>query len=125
MPDSKAFDAGLCRVFQHPPQHARSRSREQPARLADLVRLAGSGIRWRAAPDSLDARIVVGEAPQVRVEEKPVTRVPSHVTFRPFSVTLNRRGAEGGLAGVPGYVSRHGIGFSSRIASPCKPKDAV
>jgi len=42
------------------------------------------------APDSLDARVAVGEAPQVHVEEEPATRVPSHVTFRPFSVTLNR-----------------------------------
>ena len=54
------------------------------------VRLAGSGTRWRMAPDSLDARIVVGETPQVRVEEEPVTRVPASPTFPPFSVTLYR-----------------------------------
>ena len=54
------------------------------------VRLAGGGTRWRMAPDSLDARIVVGEAPQVRVEEEPVTRVPASPTFPPFSVTLYR-----------------------------------
>jgi len=54
------------------------------------VRLAGTGTRWRMAPDSLDARIVVGETPQVRVEEEPVTRVPASPTFPPFSVTLYR-----------------------------------
>jgi alpha-N-arabinofuranosidase len=54
------------------------------------VRLAGGGTRWRMAPERLDARIVVGEAPQVQVEEEPVTRVPAHETFRPFSVTLYR-----------------------------------
>ena len=54
------------------------------------VRLAGGGTRWRMAPDSLDARIVVGEAPQVRVEEEPLARAPSRETFPPFSVTLFR-----------------------------------
>jgi alpha-N-arabinofuranosidase len=54
------------------------------------VRLAGSGTRWCMAPDSLDARIAVGEPPQVRVEEEPVMRAPTRETFRPFSVTLYR-----------------------------------
>jgi alpha-N-arabinofuranosidase len=54
------------------------------------VRLAGDGTLWRMAPDSLDARIVVGEPPQVRVEEERVTRLPAHVTFRPWSVTVYR-----------------------------------
>ncbi len=54
------------------------------------ARLAGGGTRWRMAPDSLDARIVVGEAPGVEVEEELVTRVPAHPTFPPFSVTLYR-----------------------------------
>jgi alpha-L-arabinofuranosidase len=54
------------------------------------VRLAGGGTLWRLAPDSLDARIVVGEAPGVRVEEERVTRVPARVTFPPFSVTVYR-----------------------------------
>jgi alpha-N-arabinofuranosidase len=54
------------------------------------VRLAGGGTRWRMAPERLDARIVVGEAPEVRVEEAPVARVPARETFPPFSVTLYR-----------------------------------
>ena len=54
------------------------------------VRLAGSATRWRMAPGSLDARIVVGESPQVRVEEEPAARVPARETFPPFSVTLYR-----------------------------------
>jgi alpha-N-arabinofuranosidase len=54
------------------------------------VRLAGGGTRWRLAPERLDARIVVGEAPGVRLEEEPVTRVPTRETIPPFSVTLYR-----------------------------------
>ena len=54
------------------------------------VRLAGSATRWRMAPDSLDARIVVEEAPQVHVEEEPAAHVPARETFPPFSVTLYR-----------------------------------
>ena len=54
------------------------------------VRLAGTGTRWRMAPDSLDARIAVGEAPQVQVEEVPVTGAPTHETVPRFSVTLYR-----------------------------------
>jgi len=54
------------------------------------VRLAGGGTRWRLAPESLDARIAVGEAPEVELEEEPVARVPTRPTFPPFSVTLYR-----------------------------------
>ena len=57
------------------------------------VRLTGTGTRWRMAPDRLDARIVVGEAPQVQIEEEPVTRVPARPTFPPFSVTVYRLAA--------------------------------
>jgi hypothetical protein len=38
----------------------------------------------------LDARIAVGEVPQVELEEESVTRVPTRPTFPPFSVTLYR-----------------------------------
>jgi hypothetical protein len=54
------------------------------------VRLAGGGTRWRLAPERLDQRIVVGEAPRVQVEEEPMARVPTRPTFPPFSVTLYR-----------------------------------
>jgi alpha-N-arabinofuranosidase len=54
------------------------------------VRLAGGGTRWRLAPGRLDARIAVEEAPEVQLEEEPVTRVPTRPTFPPFSVTLYR-----------------------------------
>ena len=54
------------------------------------VRMAGGGTRWRLAQQRLDARIVVGQAPEVRVEEEPVTRVPARQTYPPFSVTLYR-----------------------------------
>ena len=54
------------------------------------MRLAGTGTRWRLAPERLDARIVVGQTPEVELEEQPVTRVPTRPTFPPFSVTLYR-----------------------------------
>jgi alpha-N-arabinofuranosidase len=54
------------------------------------ARLAGTGTRWRLAPERLDARIVVGQTPEVELEEQPVTRVPTRPTFPPFSVTLYR-----------------------------------
>ena len=56
----------------------------------DGARLAGGGTRWRMAPNSLDARIVVGQPPGVRIEEAPVTRAPARETFPPFSVTVYR-----------------------------------
>ena len=54
------------------------------------VRLSGIGTRWRMAPEHLDARIVVGQPPEVQVEEDSVSRVPARETFPPFSVTLYR-----------------------------------
>jgi alpha-N-arabinofuranosidase len=54
------------------------------------VRLTGTGTRWRMAPERLEARIVVGEPPEVQVEEEPVTRLPPRLTFPRFSVTLYR-----------------------------------
>jgi alpha-N-arabinofuranosidase len=54
------------------------------------VGLAGQGTRWRLAPERLDARIVVGETPQVELEEEAVSRVPTRPTFPPFSVTVYR-----------------------------------
>jgi alpha-N-arabinofuranosidase len=56
----------------------------------DGVRFAGNGMVWRMAPDSLDARIVVGEKPGVVVEGERLGRVPTRPTFAPFSVTLYR-----------------------------------
>jgi hypothetical protein len=52
--------------------------------------LTGTGTRWQMAPDSLNARIVVGEEPQVFVEEDSVTRIPTSATFPKFSVTIYR-----------------------------------
>lgn len=58
------------------------------------VRLTGNGTLWRMAPESLDARIVIGEKPEVEVEEEAVRGVPGRVTFPPFSVTLYRLEAQ-------------------------------
>jgi alpha-N-arabinofuranosidase len=52
------------------------------------VDLEGGGTLWRMAPSDLDATIVVGQPPGVRVEEAAVASVPATVTFAPFSVSL-------------------------------------
>lgn len=64
---------------------------EQTLALAfDGVELAGTGTRWRMAPDDLDATIIVGQAPEVEIEQEPVRSVPSRPVFAPFSVTIYR-----------------------------------
>lgn len=63
----------------------------QPLALAfEGADLAGTGTRWRMAPDRLDASIVVGQEPEVVVEEDAVTGAPSSLTLPPFSVTIYR-----------------------------------
>jgi hypothetical protein len=52
--------------------------------------LAGTGMRWRMAPESLDATVAVGSEPQVAVEEGILRAVPEEVDLPPFSVTIYR-----------------------------------
>lgn len=67
---------------------------EQPlAFKVERADLVGTGTRWRMAPDSLDATIVVGQEPEVVVEEDAVPSVPSSLTLPPFSITIYRMDA--------------------------------
>jgi len=50
--------------------------------------LAGKGTLRRMAPHSLTANVVVGQEPEVKIEELSIDQVPSTATFRPFSVNI-------------------------------------
>jgi alpha-N-arabinofuranosidase len=50
--------------------------------------LAGKGTLRRMAPQSLTATVVVGQEPEVEIEEQPVDQVPTNPTFAPFSVNI-------------------------------------
>ncbi len=50
--------------------------------------LAGTGTRWRMAPESLDATVAVGEEPQVALEETALTALPGTLTLPSFSVSI-------------------------------------
>jgi alpha-L-arabinofuranosidase len=52
------------------------------------VELSGKGRLWRMAPSSVDATIVVGQVPGVKVEEHALEAVPSAATIPPFSVSI-------------------------------------
>jgi len=54
-------------------------------RRADL---AGKGVLRRMAPSSLQADVVVGKEPEVKIEELPVGQIPTVATFPPFSVNI-------------------------------------
>lgn len=54
------------------------------------VELAGDGTLWRMAPESLDARNLVGQEPEVEVEQETVDHIPDRETFAPQSVTIYR-----------------------------------
>jgi alpha-N-arabinofuranosidase len=49
---------------------------------------AGDGKLWRLAPSDLNATIVVGQKPGVKVEEQVVDAIPIAPTFAPWSVTI-------------------------------------
>jgi hypothetical protein len=52
------------------------------------AKLTGKGTLRRMAPKSLDANIVIGEEPGVRIEEIAIDQIPVNPTFPPFSVNL-------------------------------------
>ena len=56
----------------------------------DGANLSGSGTLWRMDPGNLDAQNIVGQQPQVVVEEEAVQSVPANTTFAPYSVTIYR-----------------------------------
>jgi alpha-L-arabinofuranosidase len=52
------------------------------------VELAGKGRLWRMAPSDINATIVIGQKPQVEIEELPVDAVPNSATIAPISVSI-------------------------------------
>jgi hypothetical protein len=43
---------------------------------------------WRMAPSKVDAKIAVGQKPEVQVEEEELTSVPETISVPPFSVSI-------------------------------------
>ncbi len=52
------------------------------------VDLSGEGKLWRMAPSDLNASIVIGQTPNVRIEDQPVTAVPAVAQIAPISVNI-------------------------------------
>jgi alpha-N-arabinofuranosidase len=52
------------------------------------VKLASEGLLWQMAPKSVDARIALGQKPEVAVEEQKLGRVPETISAPPFSVNI-------------------------------------
>jgi alpha-N-arabinofuranosidase len=50
--------------------------------------LTGKGRLWRMAPTNINATIVVGQKPQVEIEEHQVDAVPNTATIAPISVNI-------------------------------------
>jgi alpha-N-arabinofuranosidase len=50
--------------------------------------LADRGRLWRMAPSSIDAAIVIGQKPQVEIEEKQLDAVPRSASVAPISVNI-------------------------------------
>jgi alpha-N-arabinofuranosidase len=50
--------------------------------------IASGGRVWRMAPSSLGATIVVGQKPQVEVEQHPLGGWPETLTIPPISVSI-------------------------------------
>ena len=52
------------------------------------ARLTGRGTLWRIAPASLDAVVVVGRAPEVRVDSSAIDALPSRLILPKHSISL-------------------------------------
>jgi alpha-L-arabinofuranosidase len=52
------------------------------------IELSGTGTVWRMAPEDLNARNLVGETPEVVIEEAAITGIPANPVFPPHSVTM-------------------------------------
>jgi alpha-N-arabinofuranosidase len=62
---------------------------EQPMKLAiDGAKLAGGGRLWQLAPQSVDAKITVGQKPGVEVREQTLGAAPGAIVVPPFSVNI-------------------------------------
>jgi len=62
---------------------------EQQMKLAiNNIKLSNQGHLWRMAPSSVDATIIVGQKPQVEIQEQQLTMVPDTTAVPPFSVSI-------------------------------------
>jgi alpha-L-arabinofuranosidase len=52
------------------------------------VDLSGSGKLWRMAPSDLNASVVIGQTPQVQIEDRPLTAIPAAAQIAPISVNI-------------------------------------
>jgi len=52
------------------------------------AKFASKGRLWRMAPATVEAIIVVGQKPQVEVQEQELTSVPDTISVPPFSVSI-------------------------------------
>jgi alpha-N-arabinofuranosidase len=52
------------------------------------VKLAGEGRLWQMAPKSVDAKITLGQKPEVEVEEQELGPAPETIAVPPFSVNI-------------------------------------
>ncbi|MGD8785906.1 MAG: hypothetical protein PVJ60_00655 [Phycisphaerales bacterium] len=64
---------------------------ESPQALGLKIRgagLSGKGTLRRMAPESLTATVVIGQEPDVKIEEQALDAIPTNPTFAPFSVNI-------------------------------------
>jgi alpha-N-arabinofuranosidase len=62
---------------------------EQHLKLAiNNAKLSNQGHLWRMAPSSVDATIIVGQKPQVEVQEQQLGPVPDAMAVPPFSISI-------------------------------------
>ncbi len=62
---------------------------EQQLKLAiNGARLSSRGHLWRMAPTTVDATIIVGQKPEVEVQQQDLTAVPDAIVVPPFSVNI-------------------------------------
>jgi alpha-L-arabinofuranosidase len=68
---------------------------EQQLKLAiSGVKLSSPGHLWRMAPSSVDATIIVGQKPEVEVQQQELTSVHDAMTVPPFSVNIYSFGVQ-------------------------------
>lgn len=58
------------------------------------VELGDSGTLYRMAPDDINAQNIIGQEPEVVVEEQDIHGIPDSITFKPHSVSLYKINVE-------------------------------
>lgn len=52
------------------------------------VEFGDEGTLWRMAPDDINAENIIGDEPEVEVEQEEIDGIPETITFKPHSVNL-------------------------------------